>query len=285
VTDDNQESIGLAMRKKSESNGSWDDEAQCLGEFAVLPKICITKRNLPDLTEECLRAIMLQNDPPLVFQRNGSLVRLKNVDDNKIAIEIFDKDMLICRMARAASFVTDKYDPTFPPTRVASDILSLPKWDFPTISGVVSTPVLRKDGTVLTFPGYDEASGLFYRPSPGLYVPDIIEEPTTNDAVEAAQYLLTEVFGDFPYVDQASEANALASLLTPLARPVIDGCTPLFLFDKPTPGSGASLQVEIISNVVTGMSADFKKQSDNEEEMRKTNYKLATARPANYRHR
>ena len=212
---------------------------------------------------------MSQNDPPSVFQRNGSLARLKNVTESRIEIELINKDMLIGKMARSAYFVTDKDVPVSPPKGAASDILSLPGWDLPILSGVVSTPVLRKDGTVLTSPGYDEASGLFYRPSPDLYVPEIREEPTRSDAVRAAQYLLTEVLGDFPYVDQASRANALASLMTPLVRPVIDGCTPLFLFDKPTPGSGASLQVEIMSNIVTGRAANFVRQSDSDEEMRK----------------
>jgi hypothetical protein len=250
-----------------ETAASWDDESP--GECIVLPKIRTVKRYLHEVTADSLDAIMLQNDPPSVFQRNGSLVRLKKVDDHKTAIEVFDKDMIGGLMARSALFVNDKEIPVFPPMQVASDILSLHRWEFPILSGVVSTPVLRKDGTVLVRPGYDEASGLFYHPSSGLYVPDIKEQPTKEDAIQAAQFLLTEVLGDFPYVDQASKANALAALMTPLVRPVIESCTPLFLFDKPTPGSGASLQTEIIANIVTGLSANFKKQPNNEEEMRK----------------
>ena len=110
---------------------------------------------------------------------------------------------------------------------------------------------------------------MFFMPATGLHVPPIKEWPTKEDAVAAAQYLLTEVLGDFPYVDQASQANAIAALLTPLVRPVIDGCTPLFLFDKPAPGTGATLQTEIISEIVIGEAADLKKQSDSDEEMRK----------------
>jgi hypothetical protein len=172
-------------------------------------------------------------------------------------------------MARSALFVNDKDIPKFPTPLVASDILSLHKWEFPTLSSVVSTPVLCKDGTVLTSPGYDKTSGLYYQPSPGLIVPEIKEEPTKDDAIEAAQYIMTEVFGDFPIIDQSSQANALAALMTPLARPVITSCTPLFLVDKPAPGTGASLLVELISNVVLGKSPDFVKQSNNDEEMRK----------------
>jgi len=269
VTTEFQESSESGTQHLPETAGAWDNGPQSPGECIVLPKICISHRFLDELTEECMDAIMLQNDPPSIFQRNGSLARLKNFTDFKIEIEHINKDMLIGKMARSALFVNNKDVPVAPPKGAASDILSLPKWDFPILSAVVSTPVLRKDGTVLTSPGYDEASGLYYRPFPGLYVPEIKEEPTKEDAIQAAQYLLTEVFGDFPYVDQASRANALAALITALVRPVIEGPTPLFLFDKPTPGSGASLQVEIISNIVTGRAANFVRQSDSDEEMRK----------------
>jgi hypothetical protein len=196
--------------QQPETAGAWDNDTMSPGECIVLPKICSSHRFLDELTEECLEALMLQNDPPSVFQRNGSLARLKNVTESRIEIELINKDMLLGKLARSAYFVTDKDVPVSPPKGAASDILSLPNWDFPTLSSVVSTPVLRKDGTILITPGYDEASGLYYRPSPGLYVPEIREEPTRSDAVRAAQYLLTEVLGDFPYVDQASRANALA---------------------------------------------------------------------------
>jgi hypothetical protein len=260
---------GINVSDLPSISGFGNKETSGLDECSVLPKICISKRYLAELTDECLDAIMCQNHPPLVFHRNGSLVRLKKVDDHKIAIEVCDKNMVIGLMARSALYVNDKDLPVFPPTRVASDILSLNQWKFPILSSVVSTPVLRKDGTILIEPGYDEASGLFYQPSPGLAVPGIKEEPVKDDAIQAAQYLLTELFGDFPYIDQASRANALASLMTPLVRPIIDGCTPIFLMDKPAPGTGASLQVELISYVVTGNAPNFVKQSDNEEEMRK----------------
>jgi len=253
----------------TEFTGQYDEGLQAPSSDCILPMICVQDRYLQDITEETLDVILLQNNPPTIFQRTGSLCRLKRVDDSKVAIEVINTDMMVGKMARSARFVTKREDPAKPPHDVARDILSLPEWEFPNLLGVVSVPVLRKDGSVLVTPGYDEASGLFYSPAVGLYVPEIKAEPTQNDAIHAAQFLLNEVLGDFPYVDQASRANALAALLTPIVRPAIDGCTPLFLFDKPAPGSGASLQAEIIASIVTGEAAKFKKQSSNDEEMRK----------------
>jgi hypothetical protein len=260
---------GIRSEDQAKFTGQYDEGAQASSSDFTLPKICVQDRYLQDITEETLNAILLQNDPPSVFQRTGSLCRLKKVDDSKVAIEVIHTDIMVGTMARSAFFVTKRDDPVKPPRDVARDILSLSEWGFPDLFGVVFVPVLRRDGSVVVTPGYDETSGLFYSPAADLYVTEIKAEPTREDAIHAAQFLLTEVLGDFPYIDQASRANALAALLTPIVRPAIDGCTPLFLFDKPAPGSGATLLAEIISNIVTGEAAKLKKQSSNAEEMRK----------------
>jgi hypothetical protein len=238
-------------------------------DVAAKPMICITARYLADLSAETLSALMAQNEPPLTFKRAGTLYRLKDIDGSKVAMEVVDPHMMLGMMARSAHFIDEMNNPVFPPMKVSKDILSMSNSPFPELQGIVSTPVLRSDGSVVAEPGYDEASGRFCMPASGLGVPEIPDEPSQSDAVSAAEYLLGEVLGDFPYVDQASRANALAALLTPIIRPIIEGCTPLLLFYKPAPGSGATLQAEIISWIVTGEPADLKKQSSSDEEMRK----------------
>jgi hypothetical protein len=44
----------------------------------------------------------------------------------------------------------------------------------------------------------------------------------------------------------------MAALLTPLVRPLISGPTPIFLIDKPSPGTGATLLVSVIATVGLG---------------------------------
>ncbi len=238
-------------------------------EQLVLPKIYSKNRFLADVSAETLSTLLAQNEPPLTFKRAGMLYRIKEIDSSKAAMEAVDVHMMLGMMARSALFLDEKDNPMFPPDKVSRDILSMPSWPFPDLMGIVSTPVLCSNGRVITEPGYDEASCLFYKPAADLVVPEISDQPAQSDAASAAKYLLEEVFADFPYRDQASRANVLAALLTPIVRPIIDGCTPLFLFDKPAPGSGATLQTEIISWIVTGEPADLKKQSSSDEEMRK----------------
>ena len=117
---------------------------------------------------------------------------------------------------------------------------------FPKLTGITESPVLRNDGTILAEPGYDSATGLFYQPVSGFVLPPVPSSPTSSDIAEAAA-LLQEVFCDFPFDGEASRAGAIASLISSVLRPAIDGPTPLAIVDKPQPGTGASLIANVIS--------------------------------------
>ena len=48
-----------------------------------------------------------------------------------------------------------------PPLAIAATILARAgEWKFPTIAGVISTPTMRPDGSLLTEPGFDAATRL-----------------------------------------------------------------------------------------------------------------------------
>ncbi|HEY1759643.1 MAG TPA: hypothetical protein VGG72_29990 [Bryobacteraceae bacterium] len=119
-----------------------------------------------------------------------------------------------------------------PPKEVVQDILATPpaEWGFPALQSIITSPALREDGTVIQTPGYDPASRLYYAPDPTLVLPDLVEEPTT-DHRQIALEMIQDILVDFPFVDDASRANAIAAMLTPICRPAIRGATPLALFD------------------------------------------------------
>ena len=58
------------------------------------------------------------------------------------------------------------------------------------------------------------------------------------DRGRAACDALRDPIGDFPFVDDASRANSLALMLTPILRQAIPGPVPLALIDKPKRGTG-----------------------------------------------
>ena len=237
-------------------------------------EIIVTNRHMQDITAESLPELVAYNNPPRIFVKAGYLVQIA-VDEKEITrIEILGESALKSNLSRCARYMRIANEEgdlvaTDAPGKVVTDVMALPNWPgILPIVGLISSPVVRPDGSIIDQPGHDGVTGLFYTGDMGmaLTVPD---SPTQEEAVKAAAYIVTEVFGDFPFREQASRANTLAALLTTLTLPLIGGNIPLGLFDKPQAGTGASLLTEIIAELVTGEKANMQTAPDNDEEWRK----------------
>ncbi len=238
-----------------------------------LPSIETNNRPLRDISTESLSAVRQANDPPVLFVRSGELVHISVDEHDRPSITRATPAHIRGRLDRAANFMktgadTERHIP--PPKEVVEDIMALPseQWPLPPLGAVVEVPTLRPDGTVLTEPGYDPASWLYYAPADGLQVPEIPDDPMSDD-VEAAIDLINEAIGEFPYVDKASRANLFGLLLTPIVRPAIRGCTPLALIDAPKAGTGKSLLVDVFSVISTGRPSAMTPYPRTDEEMQK----------------
>src|SRR5262245_56979558 len=93
--------------------------------------------------------------------------------------------------------------------------------------------------------------------------------PPMDDFSNSLLALLEEAMGEFPYVDAASKANALALFLTPILRTAIAGPVPLALIDAPQAGTGKSLLTRLLATIVTGRSAAIMTAPASDEEFRK----------------
>jgi putative DNA primase/helicase len=142
--------------------------------------------------------------------------------------------------------------PCPPPEIVARNLLADPEPGLPVLERVVEVPVLAPDGTIHDRPGYDPASRCFYAPSGGLEVPPVSEYPTDDEVAAARGLILDELVVDFPFASDAERAHAVMFLLEPFARVLIDGSTPLYLFEAPTPGTGKTLLVEALAVPMLG---------------------------------
>jgi hypothetical protein len=145
---------------------------------------------------------------------------------------------------------------------------------FRPLTGVIETPLLRSDGTVIATPGYDDATGLLYQPSGP--VEPIPERPTATDA-RAAGGVLLEVVEDFPFVSEAHKAAWLASVLSFFARHAIAGRVPLTLFEAPAAGTGKTLLADTIGVICTGRELAKMANTLDDAEMRKRLLAIALA--------
>ena len=167
-----------------------------------------------------------------------------------------------------------------PPYEVLKNILSLPAYEnrhFPPLEMLASTPLLGSDGRILSRAGYYKRERIYL--SPTVEVPTVPARPTRDDVSDALRLLLEIYLDDFPFSDDASRAHALAVILTPLVRRLIQGPTPLLFALASTPGTGKSLLMTALSLIVAGRPADPTPLRSSEEEMAKTLLAVLIAGP------
>lgn len=132
--------------------------------------------------------------------------------------------------------------------------------------GIIHSPTIRADGSILQVAGYDDATCLIYRPS--AVFPLVPENPTRDDARNAIECLF-EVVSDFPMMEEADLAAWVAYVLTLIGRPAISGCTPLFAFTANSRGAGKSLMADAAAIVANGRPSARQPFTRNEAEQKK----------------
>lgn len=133
------------------------------------------------------------------------------------------------------------------------------------LDGIITCPAFRSDGSLITAPGWDSATGLYLAPT-GV-IPKIDTRASRDRAHHAAGELLDAV-SDFPFATPADRAAWLAALLGPLLIPAA-GCPPLIMVTSPAAGSGKSLLVHTIGLIVAGRRMACGAYVDSDTEMEK----------------
>lgn len=150
-----------------------------------------------------------------------------------------------------------------PSSRTLAAVLSRRFWPgVPALHGIVGSPVLRPDGTLLQKPGYDAGTGLFYAAS--VDVPQIPEQPGAEDVAAARRFLLDDFLGDFPWVDPADRANYIGLLIAQILRPYLRTITPFGLISAASPSSGKTILSEGIG-LLYGQRVRTWVRSENEQ--------------------
>ena len=253
----------------------------------------VVRNELAAMTDEAEAALLAASDLG-IYQRGGVLVHVGTVgasrkirgvrrDAAAPAIVTLRFPALVEKLDRAAKWVKLRQDTTSgewekldarPDQDVARGLEARASWPLPYLAGVIQTPTLRPDGTILDRPGYDTETELLYVPN-AIY-PAIPAEPSREDAVRALE-ALREPLAEFPFVAEHHRAAALAAVLSCVARFAIAGAAvPMFGIDARAPGTGKGLLVSALAMIGAGRApARMTAPKDDGEEMRKAILALA----------
>jgi len=240
--------------------------------------VIIVTTDIPDIVDQGEAALVASCKDHL-YERGGVLVRVVRNPGRRTpglrrppraprAEAISDASLLelLSKHAIWVAIKRGKEEPVLPPGWAVKVLAARGTYRLRSLEGIVETPVLRPDGTVLDTPGYDEETGLIYAPS--VEYPPIPAQPTRADAERALATLLGPL-EEFPFVDDSDRAAAVASVLTIVARHAIEGPTPLFAMLAHTPGTGKSLLVTVVTLIATGNQPAFVTAFQEDEELRK----------------
>lgn len=120
-----------------------------------------------------------------------------------------------------------------------------------TLTGIIESPTMRPDGSILSKPGYDPQTG-YYLALDGDW-PEVPASPTQGEACFALARI-ADIFVDFPWQHPSGISVAIAALMSIVARPAILGPVPAFIFDANEPGFGKSYIVDAICHLAMGRS-------------------------------
>ena len=218
-----------------------------------------------------------------VFVRGGSLVqplwRFEDAgdvsDDKKQVLSAAFKKFNITRlrdMVAHQAAIFQKYNErqdawkfVNPPNEVIETLLEAGHWGFSNVAGIITTPTIRRDGSLITELGYDRATQLWYKPAGDIQLGTIGE---TRAEAEAALAELKELIEECQFVTDVDKVSCARAMLTVVLRGAFT-MAPMFFFHKPEPGTGGSYLVKIISTLALGHEAPSLHVNDDKKEFAK----------------
>jgi putative DNA primase/helicase len=268
VADDGAASVEATIESGAEAGKKQPrTRPQPPSQSGIRPTIQIMDGQLLRILEQTEDALLASGLP--IFSRAGMLVEpvaenMSASDGQKTVVarlRELSPESFLGPAAESAAF--QKYDrkrnqwvDTDPPLRHVRVILaSERRWRFPHVSGVITTPTLRPDGSLLADPGYDPETELYLLP--GLQLPPIPEHPTKDQAL-AALKLLIDLLSEFSfkrisgdYEKRLNRSVALSGLLTALVRGSLP-TAPMHLIAAHMAGTGKSYLVDTAAMIATG---------------------------------
>jgi hypothetical protein len=215
--------------------------------------------DLEQQSQAMLGAIAQNNDPPYLFQQARRLVRVVSVE-GELQVEDLDRESLRTHLGERFRVFEPRENKKTGETKFVLIDMSLAltryiqgrsRWDLPHLKTVVRSPCFSPEGRMIAADGYSAAIEGFVDLG-GLAIPSVPAVPSDADVARAKTLILGELLGDFPFVDDASQAHAVALGLLPFVRPLVNGLTPLHMVAAPSEGAGKGKLINIFTVIATG---------------------------------
>lgn len=212
------------------------------------------------------------NRDQLRLFRQGSRVvrRVVNLDTGQTTLEpVVRATMLSTELSQMFRFRTSKKELASPPDSLLSHLLNAEVgfWQLPSIREVMTMPFFSATGLLVQRDGYHPNEQVWLDAGK-LNVPPVSVNPNPAE-VEQAKALLEELLQDCLFTDSYSRNNALAAILTPHLRELIDGPIPMHLIAADAPGAGKTTLARLIAQLAQDGPFAPLPEATNEEELRK----------------
>lgn len=240
-------------REWEKRTGGGNGQGTALGEITLKPGF------MHESARAALAALIAARIP--YYQRSGELVQVcrikaRAVDKSIIWVpRIVPMKLPLLRVALSACATFKAYSArgklkrVDPPKDIIEPIFEMiNEWKFDAIAGIIACPTLRPDGSILSEPGYDDATGLVLESR--VSMPSIPAQPTKDNA-RAQLRILDELIQEYPFADQASRAVALSQLITCVVRGAMP-IAPMHLIRAPASGTGKSHLMDTTAMIATG---------------------------------
>lgn len=156
-----------------------------------------------------------------------------------------------------------------PPKHIVQAVFNRTEWpSIQTLRGIYDLPIVRPDGSIFQTPGIDAVTGAYYEPARRLKIEPIPDNPTQEDAVEAAKILL-EPIESFPIDGPDNRAAWVSTILSIIGRRAISGTVPMTMIEANSPASGKDILATMIGAIVFGRKLEHSAYSHDDAEMEK----------------
>ncbi len=237
-------------------------------------QIRLQQGDMPELLPQVMERLRLDGE---IFERGGSLARIADGEIIDVEKSWLQTHLESIFQFQALDSRSSRWVPKDCPDKLAMRLLAARgDWGLPKVGAVVTFPVMRPDGSVISEPGFDKSTSLLYlNHDSERQSLQRLDKPALVETLKR----IWRPFDEFPFDGNISRGVFLSALLTTVCRQTLP-TAPAFLIRAYTPGSGKTLLSECLMLLVGAKTSALPMPDKNPDEIEKRLFsKLLTGCP------